>query len=594
MLYTCLIYRQALSTGKSLLLSHSQHNSPSCYNIRVVKKILDQSKIILLLIIFLGAFFRFYDINWDQNQHLHPDERFLTMVGTDMKVPPNFATYLDPNVSSMNPANIGHSFYVYGTFPVIANKLLAIATKTDNYNDFTLLGRMLSGFVDLLMVAIVFKTAELFERKEKLRPSVKYWAAFFYAITVLPIQLSHFFTVDTFLNAFVFLSFYSALSFSYSKRIIWLLLSGLFLGLAIASKATAIFIFPLLLYFFINAYSEKRKIQKKHLLRLLGDILLFGITAYLAGRIADPYLFQNPNVLDPTPSQLLIKNLKDLQAWSDPKAWYPPGVQWIHKTPILFGLKNLTLYGIGIGYMVYVVLGGVFLIKKIKNLALYIIGGWVILFFLYQSLQYVQTMRYFIMIYPFLALFAGIGFSYLSQLIPKYVSGILLFFVIIWPMLFFSIYTKPVTRYTASDWIYKNLPTNSVILTESWDDGLPLPIYDMSQRNYKPEQLGVFDPDIPQKWMTMNDLLNKGDYLILSSNRGWGSIPTVPERFPLMKKFYEDLFSGKTNYQEIKEFTSYPSLTYLGIPITIPDDNAEEAFTVYDHPKVLIFKNKNK
>ncbi len=548
----------------------------------------------LLLIVFLGAFFRFYDVNWDQNQHLHPDERFLTMVATDMKTPPNFATYLDPSVSSMNPANIGHSFYVYGVFPVVADKLLAIGTKADNYNDITLLGRMLSGFVDLLMVALVFKTAQLFEKKDKLHPSVKYWAAFFYAITVLPIQLSHFFTTDTFLSAFTFLSFFSALSFSYSKRIYWLLLSGLFLGLAIASKVTAIFVFPLLLYFFINAYSEKRKILKKNLLRLLGDLLLFGITAYLSVRIADPYLFQTGNVLDPTPSQLFLKNLKDLQAWSDPKAWYPPGVQWIHKTPILFALKNLTLYGIGIGYAICVLLGGFFLIKKIRHAQLYVIGGWVILFFLYQSLQSVQTMRYFIMLYPFLALFAGIGFAYLFKQYSKLFSVPLLIFVIIWPLLFFSIYTKPITRYSASDWIYKNLPTNSVILTESWDDGLPLPIYDMSARNYKPEQLPVFDPDTPDKWMKMDGLLKQGDYLILSSNRGWGSIPTVPERFPMMKAFYASLFAGKTDYQEIKQFTSYPSLTYLGIPLTIPDDNAEEAFTVYDHPKVIIFKNKNK
>src|SRR6185437_14560799 len=184
----------------------------------MVKKILDQSKILLLLIIFLGAFFRFYDIDFDQNQHLHPDERFLTMVGGDMKIPPNLATYLDPHISTMNPANIGHSFYVYGVFPVVATKLLAIASKADDYNNITLLGRMFSGFVDLLMVVIVFKTAELFEKKDKLRPSVKYWAAFFYAITVLPIQLSHFFTTDTFVGAFTFLSFFSALSFSFSKR----------------------------------------------------------------------------------------------------------------------------------------------------------------------------------------------------------------------------------------------------------------------------------------------------------------------------------------------------------------------------------------
>lgn len=254
----------------------------------------------------------------------------------------------------------------------------------------------------------------------------------------------------------------------------------------------------------------------------------------------------------------------------------------------------MVFYGLGIGYTLCVLLGGFFLFKKIRNIELYVIGGWVVAFFLYQSLQSVQTMRYFIMLYPFLALFAGIGFAYLTKLVPRYVQAILLIIVIIWPVLFFSIYTKPITRVTASDWIYHNLPTNSVILTESWDDGLPLPIYDMSARNYKPIQLPVFDPDTPQKWATMNKYLAQGDYLILSSNRGWGSIPTVPERFPLMKAFYANLFAGKTNYKLVAQFTSYPSLSYLGIPLTIPDDSAEEAFTVYDHPKVMIFKNENK
>ncbi len=433
----------------------------------MLSKIFDKSKLILIAIVLLGAFFRFYDINWDQGQHLHPDERFLTMVGTDMKVPHNVATYLTPQFSSMNPANIGHSFYVYGTFPVIFNKLLAIYSGADTYDNFSLLGRLLSAFVDLLIVIIVFKTAELFEKRNKIQKNVKYWAAFFYAIAVLPIQLAHFFTVDSFLSAFVFLSFYAALSFSLRKRVHWILLSGLFLGLAIASKVTAIFIFPLLLYFFINAYSEKRKIKKNNLLRLAVELILFGIATYLSLRITDPYLFQNGSFFDLTPSKLFLQNLKDLKGWTDPKAWYPPGVQWIHKTPIIFALKNIVLYGIGIGYALCGALGIWYLFKKIKNWELYLILAWVVLFFLYQSLQSVQTMRYFIMLYPFLALFAGIGFTYFSRLVPKYVQGVLLLVVIIWPLLFFSIYTRPITRFTASDWIYRNIPANSVILTES-------------------------------------------------------------------------------------------------------------------------------
>jgi Dolichyl-phosphate-mannose-protein mannosyltransferase len=559
----------------------------------VIKKLFPQGKLIIIAILLIGAFFRFSDLNWDQNEHLHPDERFLTMVGDSMKIPPTFADYLTPQLSTMNPANIGYSFYVYGTFPVVADKFLAIATGNNNYNSFTLLGRVLSGFVDLLIVAFIFKTGELFEKEYKLNKKVKYWMAFFYAIAVLPIQLSHFFAVDTFFNTFVFLSFYFALRFSFTRKLKWVFATGLFLGLAIASKATAVFIGPLLLYFFITPYTDKKKIAKNDLVPLFKNLLLMGAVTYIIGRIADPYLFQTGNFFDPQPSKLFLQNIKELEYWSNPKAWYPPGVQWIHKTPVLFALKNLVIYCVGIGYTLCVLLGIYFIFRKIRLAVFYIILSWVVMFFIYQGMQTVQTIRYFIIIYPFLAMFAGIGFAYIPKNVPTWIKVALMVLVVLWPMLFFSIYTKPITRVSASEWIYQHIPANSVLLTESWDDALPLPVPEVPNRNYISRQLPVFDPDTVQKWNTMDRLLSKGNYLILSSNRGYGSIPTVPERYPKMTKFYHDLFAGKTQYKEIAQFTSYPSLNYLGIPLTIPDDNAEEAFTVYDHPKVIIFKNED-
>src|SRR5207253_1272950 len=121
-----------------------------------------------------------------------------------------------------------------------------------------------------------------------------------------------------------------------------------------------------------------------------------------------------------------------------------------------------------------------------------------------------------------------------------------------------------------------------------WDDPLPLPL---EPKSYLGELLPVFDPDTPEKWNKIDSLLHVGNYLILSSNRGWGSIPTVPEKYPRMTQFYKELFAGRLGYKKVAEFTSYPSLAYLGIPITFPDDWAEESFTVYDHPKVMIFKH---
>jgi hypothetical protein len=49
-------------------------------------------------------------------------------------------------------------------------------------------------------------------------------------------------------------------------------------------------------------------------------------------------------------------------------------------------------------------------------------------------------------------------------------------------------------------------------------------------------------------------------------------------------------FKGRLGYDLAEVFVTYPKLG----PIEINDESAEEAFTFYDHPKVLIFKkNKN-
>ena len=36
--------------------------------------------LLLILVLVVGTYFRTVGLNWDANQHLHPDERFLTMV----------------------------------------------------------------------------------------------------------------------------------------------------------------------------------------------------------------------------------------------------------------------------------------------------------------------------------------------------------------------------------------------------------------------------------------------------------------------------------------------------------------------------------
>jgi len=64
----------------------------------------------------------------------------------------------------------------------------------------------------------------------------------------------------------------------------------------------------------------------------------------------------------------------------------------------------------------------------------------------------------------------------------------------------------------------------------------------------------------------------------------------LPENrcYPYTQNYYRRLFSGKEGFQKIVEFTSFPKIPSLNLQIN--DQGADESFTVYDHPRVMVFK----
>lgn len=554
-----------------------------------------KNKLIFALILILALNFRFINLNWDGNHHLHPDERFLTMVMNDCQIPQNLKQYLNPQQSPLNPYNNNYDFFVYGNAPLIFNKFLAVIFNNNTYNELALQGRALSAIVDTAAVILVFLLAELWEKEFNWSKKVKYFASFFYAIAVLPIQLSHFFTTDIFLNTFLLASCFFLFKFRQKKNLAQLFYSALFFALALACKITALVLLPLILFILLIT-----AIQNKKILKLFLFIPLYLLISYLFLRLFNPYIFISNSWLNFTIEPKFVANLKMLKSWEEKEAWFPPAVQWINTPAITFALKNLFIYGIGLTVGLLAEFS-IFTIIKHKTIqlfskktnrlqALLVLGVmvWLISFFIYQSTRFGKTLRYFLIIYPYLTIFAGFA---LSKIKKKSILLIFLISSLIWPLMFIAIYFKPHSRITASKWIYQHLPENAVIATELWDDPLPLHIPDQNKK-FEIIQLAVFDPDTPAKWNKINQQLAAADYYILSSNRAWGSISQVPKKYPIASKFYKYLFEEKLQFIKLIEFNSYPSLTYLGIPFKINDDGAEEAFSVYDHPKVIIFHKK--
>lgn len=587
------------------------------YN-KAVKKLVKKIKpcLTLLLILFIAGVLRFYNLNWDQGHYLHPDERFLGMVTHEVKLPQTIGEYLDPDISPLNPRNQNFHFYVYGNFPISLNQVVIDWQNIEGLPDMILSGRFLSASVDLILVLLVFKTAQAAAGIFQFDSKIKYWAALVYGLMVLPIQQSHFYTTDTFVNLFSFTSFYFSLLF-YKNRHWWtLLLAGLFWGLALGSKINAVYIGPLILFLILAADIELLKIKKIKLPQIglaAAKMLAFLAVAYLSLRLSSPYLFASSNLLQLNPSPEFVENLKTLKSWEGDDVGFPPAIQWINRAPVWFALKNMAVVGMGLPIFLLCILGIPIILKKLSteyktkqfNMNQLVLLGtiiWCLSYFGYQSTQFVKSIRYFFILYPFLAIAAGLTLSFIfnriqdrnSKILTGLAMSVIILLISIWPLMFMSIYVQPHSRIQASHWIYQNIPNNSTIATEHWDDGLPLRMADY-QAKYQFLELPVFGPDNLEKWTGIKTILGQADYYILSSNRAWGSMSRLPEKYPQTSRFYLNLLAGSTNLnginlERIAKFNSFPSLEYLGIPLTFDDSWAEEAFSVYDHPQVMIFQ----
>ena len=165
---------------------------------------------------------------------------------------------------------------------------------------------------------------------------------------------------------------------------------------------------------------------------------------------------------------------------------------------------------------------------------------------------------------------------------------------------------------------YLRLETDSGLLSVNgaavsnetdYDYGLPFRIdgYDAYGGIYSGDlNLQVYWDDNTDKLNRFVDMLSQTDYIFIPTNHQYAQITRLPERYPLTTTYYRELmgcplnaeiipcyheakpgdYMGRLGFDLVAVFETFPKLG----PFTINDQYAEEAFTFYDHPKVLIFK----
>ena len=577
----------------------------------------------LITVLILAALLRFNGLNWDEGHHQHPDERFLSTVTNDLQWPENFKDYFNPDVSTLSPyTNPNMGLYVYGTLPVYIVKWVAIHLNKNNYDSITQVGRVVSGLFDIGSILLVFLIGKkLYGRK------IGLLAAVLLSFSVLNIQLSHFFTVDTFANLFILATIYFLLRTHESGRWLDSVLTGLMFGLGLASKLSVFtLVVPILVIAGFDFYRRARNsdLQSAIEFSLTRTLTIFAV-ALLTFRIIQPIAFAGPGFWNWSLNPKWLEDIVEQQKITRGQTDLPWVQQWTGRS-IAFPLYNILLWGMGLplGLASFAGLAlAAYELIRFRKFEHLIPVTYIGVTFLYHAVTFIKFMRYFLPIYPFLILLGAYFVFWLWDratadaphpageaearskihwserirrvvtsryvLIPVIVLVVAGTFLYAWA--YNSIYDRPNTRLAASRWMQQNIPAGSTRANEHWDDWLPIGGVDgISSYGdgglFKSVEMRNYEDDNPDKLNWMVDNLTQADYIILSSNRLYDSIPRLPMRYPLTTRYYELLFSGKLGYERVKEFTSYPSL--LGIQI--PDQSAEESFSVYDHPRVQIFK----
>ena len=621
------------------------------------------STIVLAVIFVIALALRLYGLNWDEGFGWtpHPDERAILFKVIELELPPlgDLSVLLDAEQSPWNPG-----WFPYGSFPLYLIKLVEILFSdlpVIGFEDLRVPARAVSALADVVTILVTYLIGRaIWSRMTGLL------AAGLVAFAVIHIQLSHFFAVDTLMALFAAATLYFLLRVARWGRYSDSVLAGLCIGLALATKIS---VAPILAAYVVAHFIYVTGLVPGGVGRNIDffDRLSSGAKAGILGLgvMAGALLLAQPYALldwrqfyaDFAEQSEMVRRIRD----------YPYTRQYIDTTAYLYHVQQLAVWGLGLPLGVAAFAGTLYAALKglrVWYAPLYLVAGlvlpaaililsssmvatllasaiavgaivatipirsldtrlnavllsWAIPYFLIVGAFDVKFMRYMLPITPVLVLFGSSmmvdfwSWARNRQTIVKVALGtaaaLAAIFTAFYGVSYTGIYSEVHPAVRASEWIQSNVPRGSTILKEHWEEGLP-GLYE-----YEIEELPIYEHDRPSKFRRMSDLLSEADYVTQYSNRLYGTVSRLPDRYPVSREFYRLLFSGALGYTLDAHFTSYPNLLSIGFvdetferpdlpppgdlsevrphPVSINLGYADESFSVYDHPKVLVFRN---
>lgn len=524
---------------------------------------------------------------------------------------------------------------------------------TLSFSSIALALRIISAASSIATVVFCLRIFRLFRAKSK--NSAFFDISLFLLLTFSPvlIQFAHYGTTESILTFLYVVILYVSLlaQRSVKESIFWryMLLASLISGVAIAAKVSSLVFCIIPLFVLSTRYGSQilsNLLTVVNLFRNLGDseqdakylITEAGNNVYETVRTVIFYVLVSISFVAMSAifsfffsPHNVISNTEFLGSFSYERdigtgryvAFYTR--QFLYELPLIFHVKNIFPYALGIVTSLLFVIG--FLFAPWKG-QLNTIRFAVIFFCVLTMPWYAKWTRFIAPIYPVMIILAVFGLIVILKFLKKFKTGkisnqiiatVLLFLAIAQGAGQLSVYGSKDVRYIASKWIFQNIPSGARVLSET-ANVIDVPIQDPAEKkslippNYSIDYVSFDFYSIDENSQIYRDYqanLSNADYIFVPSRRIFYNHTCVSEKdgkaaigrhsdykctmldkkYPRLKKHYEDLFSGKLGFEKVAEFSSFPRITLFGKTIwEFPDEDAEETFTVFDHPVIRIYK----
>ncbi len=555
---------------------------------------------LLAAIVAVAAALRLYGVRWGLPFHFHSDEQVMF----------HFTEKLRTARSIRELTHGDMRFFLYA--PLLMHLLIGCVWVAGWFHRFAeddpasltlylAMGRAIVAVFGTATVWLVYRLgARLYSRGAGIL------GAALLAVCTLHVRDSHFFVTDIPLTFFLAAELLSAARLVEEPRPRRYVELGAVLGIAMATKQTALLGVPLVAV--AHAVVVLRRPRSEWGWWVLGWPALAGAVAALAFSAAYPYVWI-------APGNFLAMSRKTASFVS--ASARPPWVWQFDGTSFGYWFTNVLFFGMG-PLLELAALAGLVWAAKRRQLGDLLLVALLVPYTLVVGRGFMKFVRYALPVLPLLCLWTGrLGAEALAaartRATRSLVAGCIAAVIVTslgYSIAYLHVYRKPDARLAAARWIHSNIPLGASMLVDSSPSTPPLghlflhpSFFDSyiqgqtlhaSRDDYFSIKVLDLSADPAERAKTddwwrayLGERTQGVDYIAISDEYAEQYRAALPD-FPVVNQFLSDLIAGRTEFELVREWKTRPAL----FGQEIPDDHAELTFRLFDHPRVMVFRRR--